>query len=143
MRGAIVFFLTLAFSSAAIAQQAVSPSRSAGKSVCVIPAVGHKFAVKKIGIMVFGNALDEIAVDSWGIDELIVRKTGAVLGSRFSVRRVNFPKATLAALENPGGGLFRNHNAEWDAAVAATARVSGKCDFYMSVYRTGVAYGNT
>src|ERR1700755_2757096 len=103
MRGAIVFFLTLFFSSAAIGQQAASPpSRSAGKSVCFIPAVGHKFDVKKIGVMVFGNGLEEIGVDSWGIDELIVRKTGAVLGNRFSMRRVNLPKATLAALENPG-----------------------------------------
>jgi hypothetical protein len=143
MRGAVVFFLTLFFSSAAIGQQAVSPSRTAGKSVCLIPAVGHKFAVKKIGIMVFGNALEEIAVDSWGIDELIVRKAGAVLGNRFSVRRVNFPKAKLAALENPGGGPFRNHTAEWDEAVAATARASGKCDFIINVYRTGVAYSNT
>jgi len=143
MRGAVVIFLTLFFSSAAIGQHAVSPPRSAGKSVCVIPAVGHKFAVKKIGVMVFGNAHDEIAVDSWGIDELIVRKTGSVLGSRFSVRRVNLPKATLTALENPGGGPFRNNNTEWNDAVAAAARASGKCDFYIAAYRTGVAFANT
>jgi len=143
MRGAVVVFLALFFSSAAIGQQAVSPPRTAGKSVCVIPAVGHKFAVKKIGLMVFGNALEEIAVDTWGIDELIVRKTGSLLGNRFSVRRVNLPKATLAALENPGGGPFRDHNAEWNEAAAATARASGKCDFAVMVYRTGVPYSNT
>jgi len=144
MRGVVVVFLTLLFSSAAIGQQALPPPpRSAGKSVCVIPAIGHKFAVKKIGLMVFGNALDEIAVDSWGVDELIVRKIGALLGNRFSVRRVNLPKATLAALESPDGGPFRNRTAEWDEAVTATARAAGKCDFYINVYRTAVAYSNT
>src|SRR5436853_5599209 len=102
MRGAIGLFLALLFSSGALAQQASSPPTSAGKSVCVIPTVGHKFEVKKIGLMVFGNALDELAVDSWGIDELIVRKAGALLGKKYSVRRVNFSKATLAALEKPG-----------------------------------------
>ncbi|WP_157100410.1 hypothetical protein [Rhodoplanes sp. Z2-YC6860] len=94
-------------------------------------------------MMVFGNGLEEIAVDSWGIDELIVRKVGTVLGNRFTVRRINFPKATLAALESPGGGLFRNTTAEWDQAVAAAARASGKCDLTISVYRTGAAFSNT
>lgn len=93
--------------------------------------------------MIFGNALNEIAVDSWGIDEVIVRKTGAVLGKQFSVRRVNFPKATLAALEKPGGGPFRDGNKELDEAIAATARASGKCDFIVVAYRTGAQYANT
>ena len=48
-----------------------SKTISGARSVGVISAVGHKFAVQKIGITVFGNELNEATIDVWGIDDAV------------------------------------------------------------------------
>jgi len=38
----------------------------------VIPLLGDRFVVRKIGVTVFGNEEKEIPVDGWGLDDLVV-----------------------------------------------------------------------
>ena len=71
------------------------------KTVGVISAVGHKFALKKVGITVFGNELNEVAIDSWGVDDAVANKVSAVLGRRFAVKRISYPRGSFDPYENP------------------------------------------
>jgi hypothetical protein len=120
-------------------QSAAQPAPS-GKSVCVASAIGHTFDVQKIGLMVFGNSLDHVAVDSWGIDDAAVRKIQEILGKQFAVRRISIPKTALAAFETPGGGFFRNPA---DELVHAAAAASSKCHIYVTLTRGVSLYNGT
>jgi hypothetical protein len=119
-------------------QTAPSPSNS----LCVASAIGHKFDLQTIGIMVFGNALQPVAIDSWKIDDVVADSTAALVGKRFAVRRINFPTAALAAYEI-AGGLFRDFKAELAAALHAAASGAPRCDLYLSVTRSRSNYGGT
>jgi hypothetical protein len=143
-RGVVALLpLLLVPSFLASAEPAAPSTRSGGKSVCVLSAIGDKFSVQKIGITIFGNELNEIAIGSWGIDDLVVRKIGAILSKRYAVRRIGFPNGAIAAIEQPGGSLFRNRDDELREAVRAAAAASAKCDLYVAVNKSRSGYANT
>jgi hypothetical protein len=71
------------------------------QSVCVISGIGDTFSVQKMGITVFGNALDMAQIDAWGIDDFVVGKVGAQLSQRFEVKRVAYAKGAFAPLDKP------------------------------------------
>jgi hypothetical protein len=126
-----VALLLVVFTSAALAQPAKrrsQPAAPAGPSVCVASAIGHTFHVQKIGFMAFGNALDVVPIDSWGIDDFVVRRIGAMVGKRATVRRIRLPPAMLAAYEKPGG-LFRDLDRELREAVQAAAAGAARVQF--------------
>ena len=112
-----------------------------GRSVCVASAIGHTFHVQKIGVMVFGNALDKIPIDSWGIDDAAVRKIGQMLGKEFAVRRLSVPQAALHAYENPApfSGWGRDPLEE---LLRAAAPAGGKCEFYLTVTRASTQFAD-
>lgn len=110
------------------------PSSEASKTIAkartvgVISAIGHKFALQKIGITVFGNELKEVPIDSWGIDNAVASKIAAQLSGRFTVKRIGYS----------GGDL--------DASISDVIRKiagSQKHDLYIVVTRGGVPYGGT
>jgi hypothetical protein len=69
------------------------------KSVCIISAIGNTFSVQKIGITVFGNELNQAAIDAWGIDALVAGKFSSQLSQRFDVKRLDYPKGAFASLD--------------------------------------------
>lgn len=75
----IAIAVFLLFTSAANAQPAAP--KPGGNRICVASALGQRYDVQTIGLMVFGNNLQSVSVESWGIDEMVVRKTGAILGT--------------------------------------------------------------
>jgi hypothetical protein len=125
------------------AKQAAQPRQPepAGPSICVASLLGHTFHLKKIGMMVFGNALDEVATDAWGIDDAALRKAQEVLGKEYAVRRITVPGAALAAYEAPGRPFENNKNTELLKALRTAA--AGKCDFYIVLSRGGAQFGST
>jgi hypothetical protein len=141
LAGLLVFVLSGTIAASAAPKSRAPKPRVAGPSVCVVTTIGHTFRVQKIGLMVFGNALDRVAIDSWGIDSLVVRKVGAVLGK--PVRRLTIPQAAIAAYEKPGGGLFRNPKKELLDTIRATAAKSGHCRFYVVVTTGTSGYAGT
>ena len=110
-----------------------SKTISQARTVGVISAVGHKLSLQKIGITVFGNELNEVAISSWGIDDAVTSKVSSLLGGRFTVRRISVPPATFSSYETDGDlqSIVRK--------VAATQR----CDLYIVVTRAGVPWGGT
>jgi hypothetical protein len=65
------------------------------RTVGVISAVGHKFALQKMGITVFGNELNEVAINAWGIDDAVAGRVSALLSRRYTVRRITHSSANL------------------------------------------------
>jgi len=124
-------------------KQAAQPKQPepTGPSVCVASLLGHTFHLKKIGMMVFGNALEEVATDAWGVDDAAVRKAQEVLGKEYAVRRIPVPGAALAAYEAPARPFENNKNTELLKALRTAA--PGKCDYYMVMSRGGAQFGST
>jgi hypothetical protein len=71
------------------------------KSVCAISGIGDTFSIQKVGVTVFGNALDMAPIDAWGIDDFVTGRIAAQLNQRFEVKRVAYPKGAFAPLDKP------------------------------------------
>jgi hypothetical protein len=101
---------------------------SQAKTVGVMSAVGHKFALQKMGITVFGNELNEVAINSWGIDDAVANKVSGLLSRRFTVRRISHSSADL------------------DTGVQDVIRkiaASQKHDLYVVVIRSSAPFGSS
>jgi hypothetical protein len=120
---------------------AAPQSQSAGKTICVASGLGRTFDVKTIGLMVFGNALERVAIESWGIDDAVVRQVGAVVGKQYAVQRIKVPQAALAAYEKPA--LFSSPINDLFAAVRAATPPPAKCELYVLVNTTSSSYPGT
>jgi hypothetical protein len=129
---------------AAQPKETAAPEVPGRKSVCVASALGHKFRVQKVGVMVFGNALDEIATSSWGIDDFVMSRIQGVLGGKYTVRRLPLSEQNLNALEaaDAGGLLFGGSTAAVSGPLRSAA-AGTKCDVYLTVTRAGAQLGGT
>ncbi len=76
--------------------------------------------------MVFGNEKAATAIDAWAIDDNVVGKIGALLGKRFSVKKINHPK------EHVQGKSKRRPNS---GTAFAASLPRQKCDLYIVVSR--------
>jgi hypothetical protein len=97
------------------------------KTVGVISAVGHKFALQKMGITVFGNEFNEVPI-SWGIDDAVAGKVSALLSGRYAVRRIS-----------PPAGLDADNAQDVVRKIAA----SQKHDLYVVVARSTAPFGSS
>jgi len=114
---------------------------SKAKTVGVISAVGHKFALQKMGITVFGNELNEVPIDSWGIDNAVASRISALLSKRFTVKRIGVPQGAFASYESPGGA-FRDSDADLQGIVRKLAAPQN-CDLVIVVIRAGIPFGSS
>jgi hypothetical protein len=117
-----------------------SKTIAGAKTVGVISAIGHKFALQKIGVTVFGNELNEVPIESWGIDDAVVNRVGALLSARFAVKKISYPKEAFARYESPGA--FIDPSAVLQDIVRTVA-ASQKYDLYLVVTRAGVPFSST
>ena len=112
------------------APQPASPQAS-GPCVGVISHVGHLFAVKHVGLTVFGNEYKEIPSDDWKLDDVVVARVQAAFGRGFVARRLSYAKGSMDSY-SAGGLGFGNAEA---AGVLRAAVGSAKCDRYVVVTR--------
>jgi hypothetical protein len=113
-------------------KSAAKPPAPADNGPCqvgVIPAVGDLFAVKKIGLTVFGNEEAEVPVDAWGLDDLVVARVRAALGPGTRVRRIAYTKAAFAPYDHPAPSFFQNPEENLTTAVRQIAANAG-CERY-------------
>jgi hypothetical protein len=127
---------------AAVKQTAAKPAtpQNGPCAVGVVSQLGEKFTVRKIGYTVFGNDINEVPVESWHIDDLVVAKISAALGKRAVVKRIPYHKEAFASLETLK--LFRDTEAEVRDGVRTLA-VSTRCAHYLLVTRAYHNLGNT
>jgi hypothetical protein len=116
----------------------LAPPSASGPCIGVFPLLGDRFQVKKIGITVFGNEFKEIAVDNWGLDDLVVERVRAVVGKGIAVRRIPHAKDAFVGY-TPGIGIFQNNNAKVPAIVQQAAGQT-HCQRYVVVTRAVAQY---
>ncbi len=98
------------------------------KTICIASALGQKFEVKTVGLMVFGNDLKTTTVGSWGIDSLVAERLSAGLGSKFSVRRITLPAGALGE-SPPASPLFGTRDDALKAALRNKAHAG--CNYFV------------
>lgn len=113
-----------------------------GPALCVVPALGRTFEVKKIGLTIFTNSNDEVGIESWQIEDLVTREIGHLVGARLPVRALKIPPAALAAYEHPALALFADPAKDLVKAVR-TAFPSAACAYYLLVNATTAQFGLT
>jgi hypothetical protein len=122
----------------------IAPS-TVRKSICVIAAIGDTFSVQKIGVTVFGNALDKHPIDAWGIDSAVASKISTRLSPRFDVRRIDYPVGTFLPVEQVKSVLssdYKDHRAEI-RDIARNITASQRCDLCIVVTKSSSMYSNT
>jgi hypothetical protein len=126
----------------AAAKQAVAKQGPAqdGNCVGVVSQLGEKFTVRKIGYTVLGNEENEVPVESWHIDDLIVAKISGFLNKRATVRRILYPKGAFASLDTPK--LFRNYDADL-GELLRTVTAGTRCARYVVVTPSVAYYGTS
>src|SRR5262249_30216245 len=71
------------------------------RTVGIVSAIGSKFELSKVGVIPFLDKKEELPIDSWGMDDLVIAKARALLSRRFDVRPVTYRRAALAPLREP------------------------------------------
>ena len=101
----------------------------------VISAVGDRFAVQKFGLTVFETEESEVAVDGWGLDELVVARVRAATSNDPTVRRIAFPKGAFQTFYNPTSRFLPDPR-EGLPAIVRNITPTAKCDRYLVVTRS-------
>jgi hypothetical protein len=113
------------------------PKPSGLPKLGIVSAIGDKFYVRKFGLGVFGNDFKEMAIASWGIDEMMTAKLRAAFASRFDVRPVTYKRAAFAAFPDRSGFLAQYFNPE----LVHTAVSPQGLDAYLVVVKSERSYG--
>jgi hypothetical protein len=112
------------------------------KSVCAVSGIGDTFALQKVGVTVFGNALDKTPIDAWGIDEFVTGKIGAHLGQRFEVKRIAAPRGAFAPLEK-AKSPFSDNSKDDRKDIVRNIVGAQKCDLAVVVTKTARGVGSS
>jgi hypothetical protein len=76
-----------------------APNAQAFKTVGVISAIGDELTLTKAGLTGLDSGNTSFPIEPWGIDDLIVGRTRALLSKRFQVQPVTYRRAVFAARE--------------------------------------------
>ena len=101
----------------------------------VISAVDDRFAVQKFGLTVFETEESEIAVNGWGLDDLVVARVRAATNNDPTVRRIAFPKGAFQPFYNPTSRFLPDPR-EGLPAIVRNITPTAKCDRYLVVTRS-------
>jgi hypothetical protein len=115
------------------------PKPSGLPKLGIVSAIGDKLYLRKVGVTVFGNEAEEMAVDSWRLDDLMIAKVRAVLSGRFDVRPVTYQRAPFASLAERNEIFAREHRPE----LVRTAVSPQGLDGYLVITKSQSQYGNT
>ena len=90
-----------------------APPKPAGlPKIGIVSAIGDKFYARKTGLGFLGEDFKEMAIGSWGIDEMMTAKIRAALAARFDVRPVTYKRAVFAVFPDRSGFLAQNFRSE-------------------------------
>jgi hypothetical protein len=136
----IRFVLLLALLAAGVAAtlRAV-PAAPALPKIGIVSAIGDKLYLRKIGLTVFGNGAEEMATDSWHLDDLMVAKVRAALSGRFDARPVSYQRTAFSALAEGNEVFPRERRPE----LVRTGVSPQGLDGYLVILKSKSKYGQT
>lgn len=100
----------------------------------VISAIGDRFAVQKFGLTIFETEESEVAVEGWGLDDLVVARVRAATGGDTTVRRISYPKRAFEPFYHPTSRFLPDPREGLPAIVRAITPTA-KCERYLVVTR--------
>lgn len=103
-------------------------------SLGVISAIGDRFAVHKFGLTVFETENDEVPIDNWGLDDIVLARVRAVTGADPSIRKIGYPRGAFEPFYNPTSRLIRDP-AEDLPAIVRGITANANCERYLVVTR--------
>lgn len=118
----------------ATAQQSRPHAGGGRQTICVASSIGHKYELKTIGLMVFGNDLKTASIKSWGIDGLVVQRLSAGLSSKYAVRAVSISPDALKSTPVGGRSIFESANADAPFKAALSHHAKSGCA-YVAIVR--------
>jgi len=80
----------------------------ATKTVGIVSAIGDDFTLTRAGLIAPADAERHASIERWGLDDLVVARAGALLGPRFQVVTVTYPRASFAAPEQTSAFTLLN-----------------------------------
>lgn len=113
---------------------------AAPKTVGLISVVGDSFMVRHMGTSVPGNALHEVPIAAWKVDDRVSAKVAAVLVKTFKVKRIPVPAGTFQKYETAMKGADRR---ERQRKLVADFAAAHKCDYYLLVSPSDSNIGST
>ncbi len=116
------------------APAAAATAAQHGRCIGVIPHIGDRFTVQTIGVMVLGNDLKEVPIESWRLDDLVVARVRTAAGTGVAVRRIAYPANAFEPFDHPPNRLFRNAEKDLQNVVQAIASAGG-CERYVVVMK--------
>jgi hypothetical protein len=96
---AVLAVLLVVLASGCASLDAPAAKLQALKTVGIVSAVGDEFTLTKAGLTGFADDDQRFSIEPWGIDDLIVSRAGALLGTRFQVQPLTYRRASFAARE--------------------------------------------
>jgi hypothetical protein len=113
-----------------------TPAAAAQRGPCVgvIPHIGDHFVVQTIGLGMFGNESKEVPIESWGLDDLVVARVRAAVGTGVAVRRIAYPANAFEPYDHPPRRLFGDADKDLKNVVQAIASAGG-CERYVVVVK--------
>ena len=69
------------------------------RTVGIISAVGDEFSFTTAGLAGFDRGDRRYSVESWGLDDMIIRQASTALSGRFQVQPLSYSRAAFAASE--------------------------------------------
>ncbi|HEY6258790.1 MAG TPA: hypothetical protein VIY51_23670 [Xanthobacteraceae bacterium] len=142
MAGSAALLLALLL-GACTSIDAAAPKLQDVKTVGIVSAVGDEFTLTKAGLTGFENSARTFSIKAWGLDDLIVRHVGALLGPRWQVRPVTYRRAALATVERdspvPLSNLLRDDPIE---KLVRTEISPQELDAYVVITKATSGYGS-
>ncbi|MCK1641847.1 hypothetical protein IVA95_30945 [Bradyrhizobium sp. 157] len=100
----------------------------------IISALGDRFAVQKFGLTIFETEESAVAVEGWGLDDLVVARVRAATGTDPTVRRITYPKGAFEPFYNPTSRFLPDPR-EGLPAIVRSITPAANCERYLVVTR--------
>jgi hypothetical protein len=117
------------------AKTAVKPPIAAEGGPCtlgVISAIGDQFSVQKFGVTVFEEEANEIPINDWGLDDLVLARVRASAGADPTIRKIAYPKGAFEPFYNPKSRFLPDPN-EGLPAIVRNVTANANCERYLVV----------
>jgi len=134
----LLLFLMLLMAGVS-AHIAAAPAAPALPKIGVVSAIGDKLYLRKVGVTVFGNEAEEMAIESWRLDDLMIAKVRIALAGRFDVRPVTYQRAPFASLAERNEIFAREHRPELVRSGVSPQGLDG----YLVITKSRSQYGNS
>jgi hypothetical protein len=120
---------------AAKAKTAAKPSIAVESGPCrlgVISAIGDHFSVEKFGLTVFETEENEIPIEDWGLDELVLARVRASTGADPTIHKIAYPKGAFEPFYNPKSRFLPDPR-EGLPAIVQSMTSNANCERYLVV----------